>query len=163
VTQNQLAFLAMLSHSEGTDRANDPYRVCYGFSHTIVDLSEHPAVETPTHPVEWAGESLASLGPAYAHSISTAAGRYQINKPSWLEGQAVLRLPSFAATCQSDWTLWRIKKAGAQDFVNAGEIEGASAKLCGVWASLPGGDSAQPERSLAYLIDFYTQAGGQPA
>ena len=148
----------MIAHSEGTDRAADPYRVCYGFGHTVVDFTDHPAVTG-----EWTGESLANLGPTYAHSISTAAGRYQINKPTWLELKQILKLPQppyFSPICQDAAAIVLIRERGALDLIDAGQIEPAIARLRDTWASLPGGNSGQHENSLAYLADFYTGAGG---
>ncbi len=165
--QNELAILAMLSHSEGTDRAADPYRVCYGFpaawAHRIADLSEHPAVATPTHAIEWSGESLASLGPRYDGEVSTAAGRFQINRPSWLEGQRALGLPDFTAPSQCDWVLWKIKQLGASALLDAGEFLPVLDKLRGTWASLPGGASGQPQKTIEDLVFAYVQAGGSLA
>ena len=152
---NLTAFLSTISHSEGTDRAPDPYRVCYGFKHTIADLSDHPSVTG-----EWAGESLASLGPMYAHSISTAAGRYQIIRPTWQQCQAILRLPDFTGPSQDAAAIFLIKEKGALDMVNGGQVAEAIAKCSSIWASLPGSTSGQPQRKLADLIQVYGDAGG---
>lgn len=155
MTPNESAFLDVISHAEGTDRAPDPYRVCFGFKHTIVDLSEHPAVTG-----EWKGESLAFLGPGYANSISTAAGRYQINKPSWETGQAALGLTDFMPASQDAWALWKLDKLGATGLIEAGLIHEAIIVCSGTWASLPGSPAGQPQQRLADLIDLYTQHGG---
>jgi muramidase (phage lysozyme) len=87
---NLSAFLNTISHNEGTDRAPDPYRVCFGFKHTIADLWDHPAATG-----EWKGEPLDFLGPTYAGLISTAAGKYQITKHMWEALQAALNLADF--------------------------------------------------------------------
>jgi muramidase (phage lysozyme) len=164
MTQNQLAFLAMIAHSEGTDRANDPYRVCYGFSHTIIDLSYHPAEHRPpAGAVEWAGESIANLGAQYAGEVSTAAGRYQMRLATWLGCKKTLNLSGFTPDAQNDAGVLLIKQRGALVLVNANQIQEAIIACKEEWASLPGGDSNQPEHTFAYLIDFYTQAGGVAA
>ena len=155
MTPNVQAFLSMISHSEGTDRAPDPYRVCYGYKHTIADLSDHPTVTG-----EWKGESLASLGPMYATSISTAAGRYQLIRPTWQQCQAILRLPDFTAPSQDDAAIFLIKEKGALELVNSGRVADAIDKCHGIWASLPGSTSGQPQRKLADLIQAYGDAGG---
>jgi muramidase (phage lysozyme) len=164
-TRNELAFIALLSHSEGTDSAEDPYRVCYGYpqawAHTIVSLAQHPACPSAAgDPAEWEGESLASLGPGYEHSISTAAGRCQINRPSWEEGAKALHLPDFEADSQNRWCIWCFGARGALDLINSGNIEPAIGRLRGTWASLPGGHSGQPEAKLADLVEVYSGAGG---
>jgi muramidase (phage lysozyme) len=155
MTPNVAAFLTMISHAEGTDRAPDPYRCCFGFKHTIVNLSQHPAISG-----EWMGESLAFLGANYAHSISTAAGRYQITRPTWSGLQTVLNLPDFTGTSQDDAAIQLIKEHKALDLIFAGRVEDAIAQCSGVWASLPGSKSGQPQRQLVDLIDAYGTAGG---
>jgi len=95
MTPNLAAFFAMLAHSEGTDRAPDPYRVCYAFRHTIVDLGFHPAEPRPPHgAVEWPGESISNLGAQYAGEVSTAAGRYQMRLRTYLDCKRQLNLTS---------------------------------------------------------------------
>lgn len=152
---NQAAFLSVIAHSEGTDLQPDPYRVVYGYKHVIVSLRDHPAITG-----EWLGESLAALGPQYAHSISTAAGRYQINKPTWIHCKAALGLMDFTAASQDDAALFLIKQADALDAVNAGDIQAAIERCSNTWASLPGSTAGQPTRSLASLLDAYTELGG---
>jgi lysozyme len=148
----------MIRHSEGTDRAPDPYRVCYGYQHTIVDLSDHPAVTG-----EWHGESLAGLGPAYTGKVSTAAGAYQIIAPTWRVCKSILHLPDFTGPSQDAAALELIREADALDPVNNGLLAIAIARCRDIWASLPGGSSGQPERTLAMLTQTYTGAGGAVA
>lgn len=155
MTPNQTAFLSMISKSEGTNRAADPYRVCYGYKHIIADLSDHPAITG-----EWHGESLDSLGPSYVGKVSTAAGRYQINKPTWLDVKNALSLSDFSAASQDDAALYLIKRAGALTLVNEGLLDGAIEACKGVWASLPGNSAGQPQAKLADLKQAYTDAGG---
>lgn len=152
---NVSAFLAMLSRSEGTDRGRDPYRVCYGYKHTIASLADHPAVTG-----EWKGESIAQLGPQYAGMVSTAAGRYQLIRPTWLNCKRALGLRDFSAASQDAAAVYLIKGRGALDDVQSGRIEAAIGKCRKEWASLPGAGYGQPERSMALLLDSYTAAGG---
>jgi muramidase (phage lysozyme) len=161
VTPNIAAFLAMLAHSEGTDRAADPYRVCYGFKHTISDLAFHPAEpRLPDWAVEWPGESIAKLGPQYFGEVSTAAGRYQINLPTYLDNKRELTLSGFDGAAQNDMAINILRRVGALADIVAGSIPGAIQKCRNKWASLPGGNSNQPEHDLAYLTGFYMMAGG---
>lgn len=155
MTPNQAAFLAMLSHSEGTDRAADPYRCCYGFRHTIEDMSDHPAITG-----EWLGESLASLGAQYAHEVSTAAGKYQLIKPTWITCKARAELPDFTPASQDDAALVLIAERGALADIEAGRLYCAVALCSPVWASLPGSTSGQPQRSMVALSVAFTDAGG---
>jgi muramidase (phage lysozyme) len=145
---NQAAFLAMLRHSEGTDRAPDPYRVVYGFALTLSSLRDHPAITG-----EWLGVQT-----PYGHT--SAAGAYQIERLTWLECKAALHLMDFTGTSQDDAALFLIKQKGALDLVNAGDFASAVELCHGIWASLPGSTSGQPQRSIAMLTDFYIGAGG---
>jgi len=161
---NQAAFLSTIIHSEGTDQwvkggvLVSPYAVCYGYTHEITNFTDHPAITG-----EWLGISIANLGPQYAHSISTAAGAFQITRPTWRECKQVLKLASFNRQAQEDAALLLIKERHALDLVNRGAVEEAIAACAGIWASLPGGDSGQPQRKLADLIDVFAAKGGAAA
>lgn len=174
LSANMIAFLTMLSHSEGTDRRKDalgapvdPYRCCFqgelspGVAkpmHIIQSLNDHPAITG-----EWRGESLAFLGPKYVGLVSTAAGRYQINKPTWLDCRRSISLPDFTGPNQDAAAVFLITRAGAADLVNAGNLAGSIPLLHNLWASLPGGTSGQPQNSLVALTVAFTDAGGVPA
>jgi len=158
MSPNAEAFLAMLRHSEGTDRAPDPYRVTFGFHYTIQSLSDHPTLTG-----EWLGESLAFLGPKYANSISTAAGAYQIIKGTWISHRMRLRFPDFGKASQDACALAILEEDHALQFVEAGALEKAIELCCGTWASLAGSQAGQPTRSVAWLSQAFTDAGGTPA
>lgn len=156
---NLRAFLTLIGWSEGTERAADPYRVVYGYKHTIQDFSDHPAITG-----EWRGERLsdamcaaAGLGPG---CISTAAGRYQMIRPTWLDAKDTLGLTDFSPESQDRAALWLIERGGALDDVRDGRVADAIAKVRRTWASLPGSGWSQPERSLSSLLAAYTTAGG---
>jgi muramidase (phage lysozyme) len=160
--QNLRAFLALIAYAEGTDSEAEPYRVCYGYKHTIRSLADHPAVTG-----EWRGERLpdrmcrgAGLKPG---CVSTAAGRYQILKPGWLDGKRALGLPDFSPASQDRWAVWKIGKRGALEAARDGRIAEAINLCRAEWASLPGAGYGQPERKLAALIGTYTDAGGHLA
>ena len=160
--QNVAAFLSMIASSEGTDRAADPYRVCYGYKHTIADLSDHPA-----NTGEWKGERLsdamckgAGLSPG---CVSTAAGRYQMIRRTWDGCARALGLSDFTGPSQDAAAVYLVKQRGALDDVQAGRIADAIDKCRREWASLPGADYGQPERRLTALLDTFTNAGGNLA
>lgn len=156
---NQKAFLALIAYSEGTDREADPYRVCYGYKHAVRDMRDHPAITG-----EWRGERLpdamckaAGFGPG---CVSTAAGRYQLIKPTWLACKTRLRLPDFSPESQDRAALYLIENRGALEDVQAGRVQTAIAKCRKEWASLPNAGYGQPERSVDKLLAAYTTAGG---
>ena len=151
--------LTLIAFAEGTDRAPDPYRVCYGYRHTIVCLADHPAITG-----EWRGERLpdamcrgAGLSPG---CVSTAAGRYQLIRSTWSGIMKRLRLPDFGAESQDQAALYLIDQRGALADVHAGRVQTAIAKCRPEWASLPGAGYGQPERRISALMDAFQRAGG---
>lgn len=162
ILENQRAFLAMISHSEGTDRAPDPYRVCYAYKHTIASFADHPA-ETG----EWTGERLPDAmcraAGKPAGCVSTAAGRYQLIRPTWRGVKQRLRLPDFSPDSQDRAALYLITNRGALEDVHAGRLQTAIAKCRQEWASLPGAGWGQPERRINDLVAAFMQAGGTVA
>ena len=155
MSQNMAAFLATIRRSEGTDQAPDPYAVTFGYHFTITDFRDHPAVLGA-----WRGEPLDFLGPAYVGKVSTAAGAYQIIKNTWLGLKSQLKLPDFRAPSQDEAATLLITQAGALHLVESGQIADAIAKCSGIWASLPGSQSGQPQAKMADLIQAYVTSGG---
>jgi muramidase (phage lysozyme) len=158
--RNLSAALITLQLSEGTrGHGADPYRVCYGFAHTIGDMGEHPAITG-----EWRGERLsdqmcsnAGFAPG---CISTAAGAYQLIKPTWIEARDALSLRDFSGASQDAAAAYFFRRAGALQDVYAGRVASWVAKVRGRWASLPGNYAKQGQRSLAELASWYTANGG---
>lgn len=157
---NIAAFLTMIEAAEGTARGGrDPYRTCFGYRHTLASFKDHPASTG-----EWKGERLpdhtcagAGLGPG---CVSTAAGRYQIIRPTWVKCKAALGLPDFSPASQDKAALYLIKGRRALDDVQAGRFAQAVEKCRAEWASLPGAGYGQPERKLTDLQAAYVNAGG---
>ncbi|MBA3588316.1 glycoside hydrolase family 104 protein [Methylibium sp.] len=162
ILANQRAFLALIGFAEGTDREADPYRVCYGYRHTVADLRDHPAITG-----EWRGEKLPdhlcrNVGLSHG-CVSTAAGRYQMIRPTWAGIKKRLRLPDFEAASQDRAALYLIDNCGALEDVHAGRIETAIAKCSREWASLPGNKAGQPQRRRDDLARVFAAAGGADA
>lgn len=153
------AMLATIKASEGTAGRGDPYRVCFGYRHTINSLADHPAVSG-----EWRGETLsnsmcsaAGFGPG---CVSTAAGAYQIIKPTWLRLKSKLGLRDFSAASQDAAAVQLLRERGALAALNQGRFADAVAAARKEWASLPGAGYGQGERSIAWLSDRFVNAGG---
>lgn len=158
-SRNISAFLMVLQQAEGTAGRGDAYRVCYGYSHTISDLSDHPAVTG-----EWRGQvlsdtmcSLAGFGPG---CVSSAAGAYQIIKGTWLRLRNALDLPDFSAASQDAAAVELIRRRGALEDVKAGRFADAVTKCRNEWASLPGNYAKQGQRSMGTLSEWFNNAGG---
>ena len=153
------AFLAMIRQSEGTAGQVDPYAVCYGYRHTIADFSDHPR-----NTGEWAGERLpdamcvkAGFGPG---CVSTAAGAYQIIRPTWNTIKARVGLVDFTPPSQDAAAVQLIANRGALEDVKAGRITSAISKCRNEWASLPGNYAGQGQRNQSDLVAWYQQNGG---
>lgn len=157
--RNQEAFLALIRYAEGTDKVADPYRVCYGYKHTIVSLDEHPAISG-----EWMGEKLSDAMCRNAGQkpgcVSTAAGAYQLIRPTWRGIRDRLRLTDFSPASQDRAALYLITNCGALDDVLRGRVQTAVAKCSREWASLPGNLAKQPQRRKDDLLAAFEGAGG---
>lgn len=156
---NIQAFLRVLQQCEGTAVAVDPYRVCYGYTHTITDLKDHPA-ETG----EWTGVVLpdgmcanAGFGPGCK---STAAGAYQLIRGTWRKLKNDLGLVDFGPDSQDAAAVELIRQRGALEDVKAGRLDSAVYKVRAVWASLPGNYAKQGQRSMDQIALWYQNEGG---
>lgn len=153
------AMLAAIMAAEGTAGQSDPYRVCFGYSHTIVNLSEHPAITG-----EWTGKRLsdsmcagAGLGPG---CVSTAAGGFQIIKRTWVGVRDKLGLKDFSPESQRAAAVELLRQRGALGPLGRGDFAGAVQAARKEWASLPGAGYGQGERSLSWLTAKFQAAGG---
>lgn len=158
--RNIAAFLQAIRQAEGTANQADPYRVCFGYRHTIRSLAEHPAVSG-----EWKGERLtdeqcrgAGFGPG---CVSTAAGAYQIIRPTWERLRDRLKLRDFGPAAQDAAAVELLRETGALARIEQGDLQGAVAAARRTWASLPGaGYAGQGMRTLGYIQTAYLNAGG---
>jgi lysozyme len=158
--RNVAAFLAMIRQAEGTEaRGRDPYRVCYGYRHTIGNFRDHPSITG-----EWRGERLsdamcrnAGFGPG---CISSAAGAYQIIRGTWVSLRDALALPDFGPASQDRAAVELVRRRGALADVQAGRFADAVHKCRNEWASLPGNTFQQGAKSLPTVTAWYVQNGG---
>lgn len=157
--RNTAALLETIKRCEGTAGQPDPYRVCYAYRHTIRDLRDHPAITG-----EWRGEALpddmcraAGFG---AGCVSTAAGAYQIIKPTWTRLKGRLGLPDFGPASQDAAAIQLLRERGALAKIERGDLAGAIAAARKEWASLPGAGYGQGERTMAWVQARYIEAGG---
>jgi muramidase (phage lysozyme) len=165
ILENQRAFLALIEYAEGTGRNPrtgeklDPYRTCFGYSHTIRSFEDHPAVTR-----EWSGEvlpeALCRKAGFSGKCRSTAAGRYQLIRPTWVGIKNRLRLPDFGPDNQDRAALYLIHNRGALEDIHAGRLRDAVRKCKAEWASLPGAGYGQPEREFDSLVAVFNAAGG---
>lgn len=154
--QNVLAFLDMLSVSEGTSTStatqNDGYDVIVtgvNGPETFADYSAHPFANGRP-PVVVNSRGLAS----------TASGRYQFLVRDWAHYRNLLGLHDFGPVSQDRWAIQLIRERGALANIIAGRFAVAVSNVSNLWASLPGAGYGQPEHQLDTLAAAYQQAGG---
>jgi lysozyme len=155
-------FLDMIAKAEGTLNQPDPYRVVYGYGHIIQDLSTHPAISG-----EWRGKILK---PQYCKKVglkpgckSTASGKYQITKGTFIYYSEKLGIVSFYPEDQDAIAIGILEDIGAMRYIKNGSIERAIIKASLKWASFPGSLSGQPQRKMDELIAFYRANSGEIA
>lgn len=163
VDANVRAFLQVLQRCEGTAGQPDPYRVCFGYGHTVQNMADHPAVTG-----EWGGARLSDqqcAGAGYGPGcVSTAAGAYQTIKSTWLAKKRQLGLPDFGPASQDAAAVQLLRDRGAYSRLAAGDLAGAVAAARREWASLPGANYAgQGMRTMAQVAAWYQEAGGTTA
>lgn len=156
---NASAFLGLVRFSEGTDRAMNPWAVVFGYGQEITDFSDHPAVTG-----EWRGKRLADdmcRNAGYSPGcVSTAAGAYQMIRPTWVSLRNRLGLGDFSPASQDAAALELVRSRGALQDVYAGRIEAAIRKCRQEWASLPGNSARQGQRAVGDLLAAYQLNGG---
>ena len=147
ITNNQKAFLTMISVSEGTSTSkttkHDGYDVIVGGG-LFTDFSNHPHV-------------LVKLN---SRLSSTAAGRYQLLARYFDAYKVQLGLPDFSPASQDAIALQQIKECHALDDIESGRFSSAVKRCTHIWASMPGAGYQQHENSLESLKTAYINAGG---
>jgi muramidase (phage lysozyme) len=148
-TSNRQAFLDMIAQSEvGTAllaETDNGYNVLVGATAsnpmTFSDYSTHPNI----------------LNRALD---STAAGRYQINFPTFQTLSRQTGLSDFSPSTQDAFALQLAANKGALSDIDAGNISAAIAKCKGVWASFAGATYGQRTNSLDSMLAWFQNAGG---
>jgi lysozyme len=153
---NRPAFLMALRYGEGTS-GGAGYQTLMGGA-LFNSYATHPAL------AGWRGtplsDGMCAAAGFNAGCVSTAAGAYQINKPTWLRIAGKLGLTDFSPASQ-DAAAWElIREKGADADILAGRIALAVSKVRKIWASLPGAGYGQHEVAMESFNSVYTQAGG---
>lgn len=146
---NVAAFLKAIAAAEGggydfrygalKGKANDRWR--------FTDMSTHP-------------------GPGI-DGRTTAAGMYQITRPTWEHHGAKLGLRDFSPRTQDLIAVEILRSLGVIDAIKAGRIVDAMPKVARIWAALPKGpgqaNQYPPQRYVKYehFLATYLRAGGQ--
>jgi lysozyme len=141
-------------HVYPRDVENDAaYNIFYGGAR-FSDLSDHPVNTGEMKPVRLSDEMCrsAGFGPG---CVSTAAGAYQIIRPTWNRLRRKLQLPDFGKESQDRAAIELLEESGAMELLGLDDVIGAIRKASVVWASLPGSTAQQNPKSLAYALERY--------
>lgn len=157
--RNLRAFLYMIRAAEHEPRFSDGER--YGLFYSSIpftDYSEHPAITGEVKPVRLPDRFCAPAGlrpPCY----STAAGAYQIIRPTWQRVRAAgswgPRLPDFSPASQDEAARRLLIERGALADVQGGNVIEAVRKVAPVWASLPGSTAQQGGHSMSHIAALF--------
>ena len=154
---NLSAFLYMIRSTEHVyprDVVNDAaYSIFYGGS-KFQSFRDHPVItgEKRGVPLSDAMCKSAGLKPG---CVSTAAGAYQLIKPTWVRLRDKLGLPDFSPLSQDQAAVELLDEIGATNLILAGDIEGAIHKASRIWASLPGSSAQQNPKALSYALNRF--------
>lgn len=155
-SNNLQAFLNAIRYGEGTHSENG-YSILFG-GRRFYDYDTHPAM------AGWGGVRLSDAQCANAGfgsgCVSTAAGAYQINRPTYNRVAAKLGITDFTPASQDRIAVELISEKGAINDVETGDIAAAVKKVRKVWASLPAAGYGQSEVSLNSFLAYYETEGG---
>jgi muramidase (phage lysozyme) len=169
--QNEQAFAYMVrsaEHDARDIRSGDAYRAFYG--HTperpslFSDYSDHPAITGEKRGVPLPEAWCRHLGYPDGQCVSTAAGAYQINRPTWSQfreadaARAWSRLEDFSPESQDELALRILEFDGVMPFIHAGNFHEAIMRASSRWASLPGSSAGQHVRSWEFVAQALTDA-----
>ena len=157
---NVAAFLYMIRATEHTfprDVETDAcYNIFYGGS-VFKDLSDHPVITGEKKGVPLAAATCRASG-LKPGCVSTAAGAYQIIKPTWVGVRDQLpRLPDFSPSSQDEAARRLLDQVGALELIRAGDITGGINRASKLWASLPGSMAKQNPRAIQYALDRFAE------
>lgn len=156
------AFLRMISVAEtGKSRVNagTNYNVFYGGS-TFSNLSDHPVITGEKAgvrlPDSWCRK--AGLNPG---CVSTAAGAYQIIRPTWENvrraGTWGPALTDFSPASQDEAARRILSRIGALAAIESNDFDQAVWLASTQWASLPGSYAGQPTISGETATAIYNE------
>lgn len=154
--KNIKAFLQAIRVGEGT-ASNDGYTKKVGGGN-FDEYTDHPAV------LGWKGWPMPlkmAQAAGYPNgAVSTAAGAYQINRPTWVRLRSKLGLQDFSPESQDAAALELIREKAALGDVRMGRITNAVKKVRKVWASLPDAGYGQRQVTHANFENDFIKAGG---
>ena len=140
------AFLQMIQASEG-----GRYNVAFG-NKTFNSYSQHPNISTRFQTLEKDGNGN------YKTDVSTAAGAYQILKPTWDAVAKKYGLKDFSPDSQDRAALYlALEKPGMYDAIKTGDVRKMVGLVNNIWTSLPDSTVGVTKHALR-SYDFINQS-----
>jgi len=134
----------------------DTYGVFYGGS-SFTDFSDHPVNTGEKKGIPLPAAMCVAAGFKDGVCVSTAAGAYQLTRPTWNEmrqaGSWGPYLPDFSPANQDEAARRILIRIKALPLVIAGDWPAAIARASTRWASLPGSTAQQGGRTLAWVME----------
>lgn len=141
-TMDADAQIQALLDTIGRFESNGDYTILYGGGH-FNDFSHHPNIRVPINL------------PGYEGKVSTAAGKYQINYPTYLEYAARRGITDFSPQSQEILGRDILQSTGAIDALLNGDLPGAFRLAAKRWASMPGSTANQRPQTLATVSSYF--------
>ena len=145
-------------------RVPDAERYWYGYGYArFSDPSDHPVITGELRPVPLPERfcRAAGLSPG---CVSTAAGAYQIIRPTWQRLRAAgrwgPRLPDFSPASQDEAARRLLIDSGVLRLLESGNIQGAILAAGRQWASLPGSTAGQGGISMSRALALVAEGSG---
>ncbi len=161
-SRNLAAFLAMIRAAEGT-AGQGGYGALFGWPNVAgrsfdpFTIGGHPRIFFKY--TNKAGQEL-NVSPAGAYQIVwTTWNSRRLAFLAWA-GLNGLSVTGFLPATQDAFAMYLLHVRGALDDVKAGRFAVALNKARVEWASLPGANVNQPERTDAFVLAAYVNAGG---
>lgn len=146
MTLQLAAFLATIRKFE----SGDNYSALYGGGN-FSGFSSHPNVRRPINL------------PGYEGKVSTAAGAYQINFPTYKDFAPKLGITDFTPESQDALAVAILNTTGAVHALGEGNLIEAFHLASKRWASLPGSNAGQHPKSINTAIAAFRSFGGSYA
>lgn len=154
------AFLFLIRSAENRNVPDAlRYQRFYGNA-TFYDLSDHPCITGEMQGVKLS-DSMCRAAGLSPGCVSTAAGAYQIIKPTWQRvrkaGAWGSRLPDFSPDSQDEAARRLLIERGVPGALESGDFVRAVMLASREWASLPGSTAGQGGITMQDAFAFFDQ------
>lgn len=165
INQRVAAFLYMIRCSEHVFPRDIVDDMCYWTFYgggLFENQADHPVLTGECKGIPLSYNTCVAAGFKDGSCVSTAAGAYQIIKPTWMRvREKAPRLPDFTPESQDEAAIRLLKECGAYPYIVAGDITTAVRKASKLWASLPGSSAQQGPKSEAFVLARYNEYAAQ--